>query len=96
MKTQESNLLSRFFEASVKDNRMGKAHLALYLALFCRWRSSGFPNPLPVFSKEMMPGAKISSSATYHYLIRDLHDYGYIRYVPSFYKHTPSQIFLEV
>jgi hypothetical protein len=49
-----------------------------------------------VFSNEIMPIAKISSPATYLKCVRDLSDFGYIRYEPSFNKNKGSKIyFLE-
>lgn len=54
----------------------------------------GFENPIRVFSYEIMPLCKISGIATYHKSIGELHQYGYIRYVPSFYRLSKSLIFI--
>ncbi len=41
-----------------------------------------------------MEVAKISGLATYHKCIKDLHDYGYIQYEPSYNPAVSSQVYL--
>lgn len=86
--------LETFVTATTRDCRINRGHLALYLALLHFWEQSECSNPISLFGQQVMPVAKISSNATYHRLIRDLHDFGYIRYCPSFYKARPSLIYL--
>lgn len=87
-------LLDDFMGRAYADCRISKGHLALYLAIFQLWKQTGFKSPLYIYSREVMPVAKISSTATYHRLIRELNDYRYIIYSPSFYKHKPSTVML--
>lgn len=85
-------MLSAFLYKSAKDTRISIAHIGLYATLLEIRRERGFTNPLRVYSREIKPVARISSSATYHRLIRDLDAFGYLRYSPSFYKGKPSTI----
>ena len=80
----ELKLISDFIESIKEDPRISMAHISLYVSLVTYCYANGRANPLCVFSKEIMPASKISGVATYHRSIRELHAYGYIKYVPSF------------
>lgn len=81
---RQVQLLSNFLEAVRDDPRIGPAHISLYLSLIGFWSEKNFESPLSVFSYEIMPLCKIAGSATYHRSIKELHEYGYIKYVPSY------------
>lgn len=87
-------LLKDFFGRVVHDPRIGMSHIALYGALYQRWEESGCVDPLQVYSREVMPFAKIFGSATYHRVLRELHAYGYLCYEPSFNRLRRSRIYL--
>jgi len=89
-------MLRGFFGTATADHRISKSHLALYLALYISWVNSRRDLPLVIFSKDIMPAAKISSTATYHTLMRDLHNFGYIQYLASFYKKKGSEVYLNL
>lgn len=85
--------LSEFFEAIEADARISITHIGIYAALLRYRIQVGFINPIQVFSHEIMDIAKISSAITYHKCVRDLSDYGYIIYEPSFSHTKGSRIF---
>ncbi|RKR82065.1 hypothetical protein BDD43_2232 [Mucilaginibacter gracilis] len=87
--------LSVFFEAIGRDARICITHIGIYAALVQYWQASGFQNPLRAYAHELMPLAKISASTTYHRCIRDLHDFGYILYEPSYKRNVRSAIYLK-
>jgi len=87
-------LIQGFFESSVSDNRIGPVHVSLYMALLFEWARQEFAEPFHVFSHSLMPAAKISGSATYHAAIKDLHRFGYIRYLPSRNYVTGSAVYI--
>lgn len=95
MDSKEMKGLTSFLEASTADCRLSKSHLAIYFALLYVWGQQDFSSPVKVFSKEIMPMAKVSSSSTFHALIRQLNEYGYIQYIPSYYKGKPSEVYLQ-
>lgn len=74
---------------------MGPPHIALFAALYQCWLQAGATGPVQAFSHEVMPLAKIYSSATYHRVLRELHAYGYVRYEPSFSRVRRSRIYLS-
>ncbi|HRN55636.1 MAG TPA: hypothetical protein PLL71_04260 [Agriterribacter sp.] len=77
-------LLGAFLKAVREDPRISTAHISLYVSLISLWRERSFDRPLYVFSHEIMPRCKIAGTATYHRSIKELHEYGYIKYVPSY------------
>lgn len=86
--------LSDFFLAIENDCRISTTHIALYAALLHYWKEQQYVNPFQVFSYEIMGKAKISASTTYHKCIRDLSDYGYIKYIPSFKRNQGSKVYI--
>lgn len=66
------------------DQRVGMKHLALMTALFSRWMEGGFKKAIPVTRKVLMRQSKIRSIVTYHQVVKDLQDFGYIIYCPSY------------
>jgi hypothetical protein len=84
-----------FIARTTVDSRINKGHLALYAALVYLWSKQNYNGPLNINSREIMPLAKISSTPTYHTLIRQLSEYGYIRYIPSFYCKRKSQVYIS-
>lgn len=87
--------LSDFFQAIDNDPRITMRHIGLYAALLYIWETDGFKNPICLFSKEIMAVAKIFASASYHRYIKQLDEYGYIRYEPSFKKNQASKIYFK-
>lgn len=88
------HLLS-FFCKVVNDPRISKAHMAVYMALFYLWSKQQFKGFLLVYSWQIMPIAKISTSGTYYTIMKQLHEYGYLEYRPSFYRKKASEVNLE-
>ncbi len=84
--------LSDFFAATAGDGRISLTHIAVYAALLHYRALNGFRNPIQAYSHQVMPLARISAQATYHRCIKELHEYGYIRYCPSFKRNQASTI----
>lgn len=85
--------LSDFFLAIEKDFRISTTHIAIYVALLQYRIDKGFINPIQVFSQEAALLAKVSSPYTYFKCVRELSEYGYIKYEPSFKKTQGSKIY---
>ena len=82
-----------FFQAIQNDGRISITHIGIYAALLQYRIDNGFNNPIQVFSWQIMKLAKISGSMTYHKCIKQLNEYGYIRYIPSFKRNQGSKIY---
>lgn len=87
--------LSDFFSAITNDTRISITHIGIYAALLQYWKEHHYENPFHAFSYEIMKIAKISASTTYHKNIKELSDYGYIRYLPSYVNNQGSTIYLS-
>ena len=85
--------LSDFFSAIEKDCRVGITHIAIYSALLQYRQEQGPANPVTAFSYDIMRIAKVSAAATYYKCIKELDEYGYIKYVPSFKRNRGSRIY---
>lgn len=85
--------LSDFFKAIGTDPRISITHIGVYAALLQYRTEKGFTNPIQVFSHEIMSIAKLSSAITYHKCVKELSNYGYIRYEPSFNRTKGSKIY---
>ncbi len=75
--------LSSFLSIAEHDPRIGLSHICVYCALLGLRKDE---NDVNVFfsASELMKKSKICGTGTYHRCIRDLNDYGYIKYLPSF------------
>ena len=76
-----------------KDSRLLPTHLSLFTGLFVSWQQSGFTSPFSVTRKTLMAFSKVASIATYHKCIRELDEYGYIRYQPSYHPKQGSLVY---
>jgi hypothetical protein len=75
------------------DERLLATHVSLFTALFVQWQRNRFINPVRVTRRELMTFSKIASIATYHKCIRELDEFGYIRYQPSYHPAKGSLIY---
>jgi len=87
--------LMEFYSSIMADNRINARHISLYMALFECWNENYFKNPVNFTRHTIMPIAKISGIATYHKCIKELHEYGYINYIPSFHPGIQSRVYFK-
>ncbi len=81
--------LSVFYQKSNADKRLNTIHICLYHALFQAWNQNRFMNPFPLNRRQLLVFSKIGSNHTFYKYLHDLHDWGFIKYLPSknpFYK----------
>ncbi|TXE13415.1 hypothetical protein [Algoriphagus aquimarinus] len=75
-----------------KDPRISLSHIGLFsVLLHVREEFDGI-EPFPIKREELMKAAKISSTATYFKIIRQLNEYGYIHYLPTFNRMRQSRV----
>ena len=86
--------MTMFYEALEADPRMGTTHISLYMALLQQWNINGGLHPLQIRRTSIMSAAKINARQTYNKCMKDLHQFGYIRYLPSFDSYNCSTVFL--
>ncbi len=84
--------LTGFYDKIQQDERLNPTHISLYLALFQFWNINHFQNPISISRNEMMRLSKISALGTYHKCIKELQQFGYIEYIPSFNPYKGSMV----
>lgn len=84
--------LTGFYDKIQQDERLNPTHISLYLALFQFWNINHFQNPISISRNEMMRLSKISAFGTYHKCIKELQQFGYIEYIPSFNPYKGSLV----
>ncbi len=86
-------LLADFFKAIENDPRIGPSHISLYVALHQIWEKNNHDEPLLIKRTEVMEMAKIAGFSTYHRVLRDLVEQGYLNYEGRFDR-KGSKIFM--
>lgn len=87
--------LTNFVETAADDIRINCTHIAVYLAVLYQWDHNQGVNPISVCREDIMKIAKINARQTYNKTINDLHDFGYIRYIPSPNQFLKSLIYIK-
>jgi hypothetical protein len=79
----------------INDQRITVWHISLYVALLHKLKENSFKNPVSITRTEVMKLAHIGGIATYHKYIKELHEYGYIEYLPSYDPSLGSQVYFK-
>ena len=80
------------FERFAEDEQISPFHISLYFALFQFLNKNRFRNPFPISREELMFLSHIGSINTYTRCIKQLHQWGYIEYIPSFNPAVGSKV----
>ena len=83
-----------FLEVAADDPKLTPSHVSLYTALVHTWQRNGCQNPASIHRPDIMRLSKIAGRTTYQKCIQELHEYGYIRYIPSFNHYVGSIVYL--
>lgn len=87
--------LYSFLAAVEQDPRITTAHISVYVSLWKKWKDNGSQGPLSFFRSDLANLCKISSYNTFHRAIRQLNEYGYIKYVPSYNHFLGSLVYFK-
>jgi hypothetical protein len=86
--------LASFFNKVATDERLNPTHISMYVSLFQFWNINRFINPISISRNELMKVSKISSKATYHKCMKELNDWQYLKYKPSYNPYKGSLVYL--
>lgn len=86
--------LNNSFKRFTDDEKATPFHISLYMALFHKWNSAKFRNPISIARDDLMYLSKIGSANTYSKCLKELHTWGYLKYVPSHSYHIGSKIYM--
>ena len=75
--------MSGFFGRLSQEQLMTPFHVSLYMALFQLWNLNRFRNPFTISRDETMQLSRIGSANTYARCMKQLQEWGYIRYVST-------------
>ncbi|MEZ7494341.1 hypothetical protein QO206_02510 [Leeuwenhoekiella aequorea] len=84
--------LNTVFDRFSNDSRIKQGHITLYLAFFQKWNRSRFKKYIEVSRLQIMDCAKIKSKTTYHNYLKDLNDWRYLNYYPTYNPARGSKI----
>lgn len=91
---KDTFVLEEFYEAIADDVRIGISHICLYLALVNEGNHSDATGFFPIDRASLMKNARISRR-TYHKCMKELREYGYIKYDPADSPFSRSRVFLK-
>lgn len=91
----EINMLNKFMLLVQEDDRIKSWHVSLYAALVYYWEAGGCNTPASITRGQIMQLAHIHSEPTYHKYMRELVEFGFIRYLPSYNPFLGSLVWLE-
>lgn len=89
---EELQQLTRFINTVVTDTRLKPVHVLLSLALCHCWMKNRFQRSYRVSRRVLMEASRIRSRATYHKVIRELQEFGYLKYFPSYHPVEGSKV----
>jgi hypothetical protein len=69
----------------VSDDRLRPVHISFFLALCNKWITNRFESVYHTSRSQLMRASHIRSKATYHKVLKDLEDFGYVQYHPSYH-----------
>ena len=84
--------LNAAFQMIVNDSRLNPTHVSLYMALFQLWNITRFSEVFYINRQEVMQFSKIGSKTTFHRCMQDLHNWKYIKYIPSHNIYKSSEV----
>ena len=84
--------LNAVFDCFNKDTRIKQGHITLYLAFFQKWNRQFFKKTITINRELIMEKAKFRSKTTYHNYLKDLNNWGYLKYFPSYHPARGSKI----
>lgn len=85
---------TKFISGIAGDVRIGSTHIALFAAVYSLWLENERPSEMALPPRQAMRKAKILARSTYVRAIRDLHEWGYLVYKPSYNNRRVSSVIL--
>jgi len=89
------NIFRQLLQSISRDSRITVWHLAVVFGVIQLSVCDDLSEPILVSRRQVMYLARISSISTYHKCMKELQDYGYIVYLPSFHPGIRSRIYFQ-
>lgn len=94
--TAQTKYLDRLYIRLIRDKRINAWHISVFMGVYYLWCLNGMRNPVPVTRRKLMDLSRLQSFMTYHKCIKQLVDYGYIEYTPSYHPREGSRVNLVI
>ena len=88
--------LSMFFTRIEDDPQINSTQICIYMALVRLWTENQQISPFQIKRRAVMQMSKINSRSTFSKSMKQLHDLGYIKYIPSFNPEINSMVCLAL
>jgi hypothetical protein len=88
--------VDKIYRSLSNDKRVNVWHMSIFMALLYLWKQNDYSNPVAITRRVVMALAHVHSIVTYHKCIKELQQYGYILYEPSFNPSIGSFITIQV
>ncbi|PIF45287.1 hypothetical protein CLU96_2289 [Chryseobacterium sp. 52] len=85
MKADSTTFWLLFLKIAVNDSRLNVWHLSLLLALIHLAHMQNAQRTIRVSRSKLMALSHINTAPTYHKYFKQIQDFGYIRYTPSYH-----------
>jgi hypothetical protein len=87
--------LSKFFTVAAQDSRIVSTHILLYVALLECSNQNQSQSPFFISRRKIMRLSKIHSIVTYHKYMKELYEFGYIIYEPSYHPMKGTKVWIH-
>lgn len=88
------NQLVQLLTRATSDARLTSTHISMYCVLCLAWLINGGRPSFNISRSKIMLASKIKSKSTYHRILADLKQSGYINYNPSYHPEHGSRVSL--
>jgi hypothetical protein len=88
------NVFTCYLNSMVQDERITVWHMAMIFGFIRLATTSDLKAPIYISRKKVMRLSHIKNFMTYHKCIKDLQQFGYIQYFPSYHPAIGSRVHL--
>jgi len=88
------NVFKTYLLTMAKDERITVWHMAAIFGIVQLATASDMQSPIFISRKKVMQLSHIRNIVTYHKCIKELQQFGYIRYIPSYHPAFGSEVYL--
>ena len=89
------NKYKAFLFAVIKDSRITVWHMAALFGIIQLSTDNDISAPIYISRKKVMELSHINNFVTYHKCIKELQEFGYIQYFPSYHPGIGSKVYLS-
>jgi len=89
------NIFKPYLALITKDERITVWHVAMFWGIILLATSSDPTSPIRISRRKLMRLSHIGNFMTYHKCIKELEDFGYISYSPSYNPELGSKILIK-